>query len=307
METAERVRELLNGLDRSVWELTAVTLALRESSGQDIELLRAAQGVVANLGLLTEQAGGTVLSSGMAELVAQAQGSAPVASQTASAVLQCAALLSGTAPWTSQSDSALLAQGAASSQMAAPFKFFLMPALDGLAELFAGEPEMLDVGVGVASMAVEFCRTFPNLRVVGLDVFPRALELAGKVVADAGMADRIELRQQDVATLEDRDRYAVAWLPAPFVPRPALEAGIPRMAAALVPGGWFLIGHPKFRGDPQEDALNRLKATAFGGTPLDGEEAAQLLGQAGLESLFTVPTPEGAPGLTVGRRPVKRP
>lgn len=62
---------------------------------------------------------------------------------------------------------------------------------------FAGEPRLR------ASMAVEFCRTFPQLRVVGLDVFPRVLALAHSVVAQESMTDRIELRHQDVATLED--------------------------------------------------------------------------------------------------------
>lgn len=75
------------------------------------------------------------------------------------------------------------------------------------------------------------------------------------------------------------------------------------MAAALVPGGWFLMGHSKFRDDAGENALNRLTVTPFGGTSLDDGEAIGLLARAGLESLLNVPTPEGAPGLTVGRRP----
>jgi len=303
METAQQVRDLINKLDQSVWELMAMSIALREDEGADPGLRGSALGVLTELGVYVEEDGGVVPSRGLADLIVEAQGGAPVASQAAASVLQCAALLSGPGSWTSQDDSALLAQGQASSQMAAPFKFFMVPALEGLADLFEGKPAMLDVGVGVAAMAVAFCRAFPNLRVVGLDVFPRALSLAKGVVADAGMTDRIELRHQDVATLEDVDTFAVVWLPAPFVPRAALEAAIPRMAAALVPGGWFLIGHSKFRDDGRENALNRLKTTAFGGTPLGHEEAVELLGRAGLESLFTLPTPEGAPGLTVGRRP----
>lgn len=302
METAQQVRDLINKLDQSVWELTALSIALREDEGVHPDLRRRALGVLTQLGAYVEEGGGVVPSRGLADLIVEARGGAPVASQAAASVLQCAALLSGPGSWTSQDDSALLAQGRASAQMAAPFKFFLVPALEGLAGLFEGEPVMLDVGVGVAAMAVEFCRAFPNLRVVGLDVFPRALALAAGVIGDAGMADRIELRDQDVATLEDRETYAVVWLPAPFVPRDALVAAIPRMAAALVPGGWFLIGHAKFRDDGRENALNRLKTTAFGGTPLDGGEAVELLGRAGLESILNVPTPEGAPGLVVGRR-----
>ena len=36
---------------------------------------------------------------------------------------------------------------------------------------------------------------------------------------------------------------------------------------------------------------------------LDDEEAQALLRGVGLEQVLTVPTPEGAPALTVGRRP----
>jgi trans-aconitate methyltransferase len=173
-----------------------------------------------------------------------------------------------------------------------------------LAGLFAEtSPTMLDVGVGVAAMASEYCKTFPTLRVVGIDVLPRALELARIVAEDAGVAERIELRDQDVATLEDRNLFALAWLPAPFVPRAALEAGLPRVVDALVPGGWLMVGHGKFQDDERKNAINRLKTSAYGGTPLDDEQAQSLLRDTGLELVRTLPTPDGVPALTVGRRP----
>ena len=183
-------------------------------------------------------------------------------------------------------------------------KVFLVPMLEGLSELLEGpEPQMLDVGVGIAAMAVEYCRQFPNLRVVGLDVFPRALELAETTVRQAGMSDRIELREQDVATLDDQDRFALAWLPAPFIPRDALVTGVSRAAKALVTGGWLVLAHGKFGDDERDNAVSRFKTDVFGGTPLDDPEAESLLASAGLESVFTAPTPPNAPAITVGRRP----
>jgi hypothetical protein len=245
------------------------------------------------------------LASGLQRLVELTGGDATtLASQAAAPILQVAALLSGARDWTSQDDEALFAQGRASAQGAAPFKMFAVPAMEGLQDLLAGAtPLMLDVGVGVAAMAVAWCDAFPGLRIVGLDVFQRALELAQQTIDDAGMSDRIQLRHQDVADLDDRDAYCLAWLPAPFIPPDAMEVGLLRIAKAVVPGGWVVVGHGRFDADPLSDAITRLQTVAFGGTPLDNAEAQALLQRVGLELVDTLPTPQGAPGLTVGRRP----
>ena len=71
--------------------------------------------------------------------------------------------------WAAQSDEALLAQGRASAQGAAGFAQFVMPMLAGLQETFADGARMLDVGTGVAAMAVAYAELFPQLTVVGID------------------------------------------------------------------------------------------------------------------------------------------
>ena len=63
------------------------------------------------------------------------------------------------------------------------------------------------------------------------------------------------------------------------------------------------MGHGKFGGDPVEDAVDRFKTVAYGGTALDDGQAAALLRDAGLDDVRSLPTPPGAPALTVGRRP----
>lgn len=98
-----------------------------------------------------------------------------------------------------------------------------------------GEAAILDVGTGTATLAVAYAEAFPGVRVVGLDVLPRIIALAEATVAASSVADRVEIRRQSVAELDETDRYAYAWLPAPFVPQPALRAGVRRVAAALVP------------------------------------------------------------------------
>jgi hypothetical protein len=300
--SAAEAGTLIHHLQEGVWQLAALAVALGDDPARDPEQKRQAQRVLVELGLLSETSTGVAPAPGLAELIVS--GSSDIPAVSAAGILQAAGMLSGGAAWAGQSDEALLAQGRGSAQAAAAFKTFALPALEGLQDLFDGEaPKMLDVGVGVAAMAVAYCRTFPGLRVVGLDVLPRALELARRQVDEAGLADRIELRAQDVASLEDNQAYALAWLPAPFVPRPALEAGLPRLARALVPGGWLMVAHSKFQDDPLKNALARFLTTVYGGAALDDDEAQALLRGVGLEPVFTSPTPEGAPAITMGRRP----
>ena len=303
MATAAEVGTLIHRLQQGVWQLAALAVALRDDPARDPERKRQAQQVLVEMGLMSETSAGIAPASGLAELISS--GRSDLAAESAANILQSAGVLSGAAAWASQNDDALLAQGRGSAQAAAAFKMFALPALEGLKDLFDSEsPQMIDVGVGVAAMAVEYCRTFPRLRVVGLDILPRALELARRQVDEAGLANRIELRHQDVANLEDDRAYALAWLPAPFVPRPALEAGLPRIAKALVPGGWLMMPHGKFHNDLMTNALSRFQTTVYGGATLDDEEAQALLRGVGLEQVLTFPTPEGAPALTVGRRPL---
>src|SRR6516162_140219 len=83
-----------------------------------------------------------------------------------------------------------------------------------------------------------------------------------------------------------------------------LHAGLRRIVAALRPGGWLIVGHGKLGGTPAEDALTRLKTVAHGGTSLDDAAACQLLHKAGLTLVRTMPTPAGAPAVTIGQKPV---
>jgi hypothetical protein len=305
METPEEAGAHLHNLHEAVWQLTAISFAFRDPDTMDPDLRYAAGQVVAAAGLGSTDEHALHLGPGLAQLIdLQGGDQTKLASQTAAPILQAAALLSGATDWTRQDDEALLAQGRASAQGAGPFKMFAVPMMEGLGELLAGpRPVMLDVGVGVAAMAVAWCQTFSGLHIVGIDVFPRALELASRLVAEADLADRIELRKQNVIDLDDRDSYCFAWLPAPFIPPKTLQGSVPRIMAALVPGGWVGIGHGKFGGDPASDANTRFQTVAFGGTPLDNDQARLLLGRAGFESVVTLPTPQGAPGITVGRRP----
>jgi hypothetical protein len=275
--------------DRGAWINAAIALAL-DNSRSEVQRLAAADllrsldvDVDADLGELDR---------------------GRVAAQAAAPLLQTAAVVGGDGElWEGQSDEALLAQGRASAQGAAAMVQFGLPMLGGLAEALAQPGAMmLDVGTGVAAMAVAYAELFPRLTVVGLDVLPRVLALAAATVSASAVADRVVLREQDVATLDEEATYALIWLPAPFIPEVALRAAMPRVARAMAPGGWVMVGHGKFAESPSENAITRFKTVIYGGTALDDEQAQRLLREAGLQNVRTTATPRGGPAITVGRK-----
>ncbi len=281
--------------DEAAWSLAALVLAA-DSDGHP-GLTAAARELLAATGLAGEP--GQPLR-GLGPAAAR-----QLASQAAAPLHQAAAVASGQGiSWDGQSDAALLAQGHASAQAARAFAQFLVPAMDGLAgRLTAPGARMLDVGTGVAAAAVAFAQQFPQVHVLGIDVLDRALDLARQTIAASDVAGRVRVRKQDVADFADDTGFDLAFFPVPFIPRAAVQAGLPRVATALRPGGWLIVGHGKFGGTPVQDALTRLKTLAYGGTPLDEAEVRGVLADAGLASVRTVPTPPGAPGITIGQKP----
>lgn len=289
MASDERVRELMHAGDQGAWINAALALAL-DGRSPDAHRLAAAD-LLRSLAIDVDADLGELDRGG-------------VAAQAAAPLLQTAALVRGDGHlWEGQSDEALLSQGRASAQGAAAMVRFGLPMLAGLAEALARPGAMmLDVGTGVAAMAVVYAELFPELTVVGLDVLPRVLALGASTVAASRVTDRVVLREQDVATLDEEAIYALAWLPAPFLPEAALRAGTPRVVRAMAPGGWLMLGHGKFADAPVDNAVTRFKTVAYGGTALDDEQAQRLLRDAGLQDVTTAPTPPGAPAITVGRK-----
>jgi hypothetical protein len=288
---ASGLRESVHIWDAGAWCLAALVVAVRADGTS--ELTAAANDVMAAADL------GADATPDPADATPE-----QVASQAAAPLLQTAAIVSGREPsWGAHSDEALHAQGQASAQGARGFTQFVLPQMGDLADrLGAPGARMLDVGTGVAAMAVAYAEAFPHLHVLGLDVLDRALELAHRTIAASPAARRVSVRKQDVAKFADDDGFDLAWIPAPFIPETAFRTGLPRVVAALRPGGWLVIGHGKFCGRRLDDALDRFKTIAFGGTPLDDTETQRALTEQGLTEVRTLPTPLGAPAITIGCR-----
>ena len=177
--------------------------------------------------------------------------------------------------------------------------------LDGLeAQLAAPGASFLDVGTGTAWLAIAMARAYPGLRVVGIDLFDSALDLARGNVAAAGLAGRVELREQDVTALRDDSVYHAVWLPLPFLPREIVPATITAAVRALRPGGWLLPGIYAGPPDPLSQLLIDLRTVRSGGHPWRADELIAELERHGLEHAQEAErTWAGPVRLFAGRRP----
>ncbi|WP_439655970.1 SAM-dependent methyltransferase [Lentzea sp. HUAS TT2] len=136
--------------------------------------------------------------------------------------------------------------------------------------------DFLDVGTGAGGIAIRLCEASPGLRAVGLEISPAALDVARVDVEAAGLADRVEIRDQSVADLTDVEAYDLAWLPQQFIPRGELLEALPRVLRSLRPDGALVVALA-----PENDLPNLFS----GGGTLPAEEAVKLLEEAGFHTV----------------------
>lgn len=206
--------------------------------------------------------------------------------------------------WSITDPVVLQALGRGSAAFAPMIRDLVLPDCEGLAGAL-GRPgaAILDVGTGVAALAVAFAQVFPGTQVVGLDVWDPALTLARANVEAAGLADRVRLRKQDVIQLDDPEAYDLVWFAGPFIPGASQPIGLDRCLQALKPGGWILYG--AFAGrDPMTTALADLRTLRSGGPVLRDAEIVAMLAAAGFVDTRTVSADISiASRIVVGRRP----
>ena len=191
------------------------------------------------------------------------------------------------AGWDGADPETVLNQGRASRAIADYIARELLPRMpESRSALEGGVSRFLDVGVGVAAISARLCQIYPDLTCLGIDVLPEVLALAHGELTALGLADRVELRVQSVGELTDVEAFDLAWVPQPFIPRPAFEAGIPLVHRALRPNRWVVV--PLAVGsasDPFEVAVFDHTAQVLGGGPIRVADAAELLASAGFDQI----------------------
>ena len=197
--------------------------------------------------------------------------------------------------------STLQSQGDASMMLAPMIKMRLAPQLGDLsARLEKPKARFLDVGVGVGSLAIAMARMFPELEIVGLDVFDGALAVARANVDKEKLADRIELRKVPVSDLRDERPFTLAWLPLFFIRD--IDSALARIHAALEPGGFVFCGCGGAGGTPLKRAVWGVIQREWAGAPVTPPDVEAALTKAGFVDVKTMPGPEWAPCMVVGRR-----
>jgi precorrin-6B methylase 2 len=152
----------------------------------------------------------------------------------------------------------------------------------------------LDVGTGVAWLAIAMARAFPRLSVVGIDREERVLSRARENVRTSGVGERVELRHADAASLRDEVPFDAAWLPGPFLDVETFPRVAERTRERLAPGAWVVVG-TYGDADPLLAALADLRTLRSGGTLWTSEALAAALERAGFEGVTELPKVWAAP------------
>ncbi len=179
----------------------------------------------------------------------------------------------------------------------------LAPRLGDLADrLAAPGAAVLDIGTGVGEIAAALAEASPSLRVIGIDVLDDVLDVARCTVAERGLSERISLRHQDVATLDEVAAYDLVYLPTYFLPEDAVVAALPRIHAALRPGGWLVAAVPPEAAGPLGRAVWAWRQGGAGACPWDEAETARRLRAAAFAQVQTVAFHPMVPALVAGTR-----
>jgi len=320
-------RQVINDLSSSVWAFSALACALEAGllealsesrsltdlshrSGIAAPLVEGMLDVLVSLGLLL-RAGDVYSSTSDLLPLLQSPTRDGLLADIRTVYLQSREMIDAAkrhtlkADWSHTDPELLAAQGASGGPLFHMLAQTLFPRLDGLlARLQDPMATFLDVGTGVATIAIQMCRLFPRLHVVGLEPQDAPLAEARRNVTAARLGDRIELRAQRIEDLADREAFDLVWLPQVFLPREVLERGLRRAWTALRPGGWILLIAFSTPGMDLDAALFRLANVGLGGDPLYPEQVAELLAAADFARTLVVPgLPGSIPKLIVGQRP----
>jgi SAM-dependent methyltransferase len=205
------------------------------------------------------------------------------------------------AGWAYQ-DAAILQERGRGSRAMAQVIAGLAQQRPALATLLERGPRFLDIGTGVAFIAIAAAKLWPEMRVTGIDIWEPALKLAESNIAAEGVGDRVSLRRQSVAEIDDEAAFDLVWMPSMFLPLPVIEAALPRVVRSLAPGGMLILGTYAPASGPFGRFARKLLTVRSGGHPWDQEEMAERLLRLGLVDIEPVTLTSATYGVLARKR-----
>ncbi|MDG6997243.1 MAG: class I SAM-dependent methyltransferase [Nitrososphaerota archaeon] len=293
--SAEKIRETIQRLRISADALSALGVAIELQMGNshvtDPQLEEKIQEVIGILGLEDEMksANKDILISVLAEVRGIFfENEKHLTSST---------IESG---WNHVEEEILQNQGLASALIVTMFKRALVPLLGDLStRLESPTASFLDVGVGVGGISIAMARMWPKLRILGIDPWEPALELARKNISNASLTDRIELSHMRVEDLTKTCCFDLVWFPATFISKDAILPSLKRIRDAIRPGGWVITGAINRSADPLAAALSDLRSIYWGGHPLSPKELKDFLHDSNFGDVRMIPGPPWSPAAII--------
>ncbi len=326
-KTRPEAQTSIDELCRSAWTLSALAVSLERGIARSIHAPASARELAARLGISEAliasvldvlNAAGLVVKAG--ERYALSPGLGAVLNESGADTLQAdlrstlatnaQMVLAARHPtcsiggWRTDDAVAVEAQGNVSRAVMRRLLAEVFPGLPGLDQRLRADGALaLDVGAGAAGIPITLCQHYPALRMVALDPSRSAIAIGTEQVRRAGLADRIELREQPGEALGDLDAYDFAYVAQMFFPDAVVDDALRATVRALKPGGYLLTGAACGPGSSLPEAVSRLRSVAWCGSTRFASDVQERLSTAGLSDVRPGPA-YGALQWIVGQRQV---
>lgn len=161
----------------------------------------------------------------------------------------------------------------------------ILPVVPGGAERLAAGADLADIGCGRGHAVNLLAKAFPRSRFVGYDFSAEALEAARVEAAELGL-DNATFELQDVAELDVRDAFDIVTAIDAVHDQAQPAAVLRNAAAALRPGGTFLMVDVKASSRVEENLDNPLGVFFYAISTMHCMTVSLGLGGAGLGTMW---------------------
>jgi len=169
----------------------------------------------------------------------------------------------------------------------------VLPLAPGLEAALEKGCAALDVGCGVGRTLCELAQRFPRSRFVGLDLAVGAIAEAKRAAAERRL-ENVRFEVRDAAEIRGPAQFDFASAFGVIHRQPEPERVLASIAAALRPGGLFLMQEEASTGSPARDAKRPLAVFSYALSCLQSLAASRAAGGAGLGAMWGARAARGA-------------